>query len=210
MIVSSLHFSHFCQLHFGSHLSLLPLVTSRPEVLEQWPRLRPLPCRRARRQFVRSPSASRECRRRTLKPAKTRARPSTSARTPLACARCATSFRARRTRSCSRRCATERSSTPTLRRASRRPSRIGRSRTARRTSRTGSSRRRVSPPRSTTHFSSFDDGQPMEAFGASQLIQSEPDASILPVGRTSRDVGSARLHRVESGEPGVHRPRWAA
>ena len=31
-------------------------------------------------------------------------------------------------------------------------------------------------------FLSFDDGQPMEAFGASQLIQSEPDASSFPSG----------------------------
>ena len=54
-------------------------------------------------------------------------------------------------------------------------------------------------------FLSFDDGQPMEAFGASQLIQSEPDASSFPSRRTARDVGSARLHGVESGEPGVHR-----
>jgi glutamine synthetase len=31
-------------------------------------------------------------------------------------------------------------------------------------------------------FLSFDDGQPLEAFGASQLIQSEPDASSFPSG----------------------------
>jgi len=31
-------------------------------------------------------------------------------------------------------------------------------------------------------FLSFDDGQPMEAFGAAQLIQSEPDASSFPSG----------------------------
>jgi glutamine synthetase len=31
-------------------------------------------------------------------------------------------------------------------------------------------------------FLSFDDGQPMESFGASQLIQSEPDASSFPSG----------------------------
>jgi glutamine synthetase len=31
-------------------------------------------------------------------------------------------------------------------------------------------------------FLSFDDGQPMEAFGSSQLIQSEPDASSFPSG----------------------------
>ncbi len=31
-------------------------------------------------------------------------------------------------------------------------------------------------------FLSFDDGQPMETFGASQLIQSEPDASSFPSG----------------------------
>src|SRR5437588_3253035 len=31
-------------------------------------------------------------------------------------------------------------------------------------------------------FLSFEDGQPMEAFGASQLIQSEPDASSFPSG----------------------------
>src|SRR3954454_19420288 len=31
-------------------------------------------------------------------------------------------------------------------------------------------------------FLSFDEGQPMEAFGASQLIQSEPDASAFPSG----------------------------
>ena len=55
-------------------------------------------------------------------------------------------------------------------------------------------------------FLSFDDKrQPMESFAGAQLIQSEPDASSFPIRRTSRDVGSARLHRVEPGAPGVHR-----
>ena len=43
------------------------------------------------------------------------------------------------------------------------------------------------------------------AFSGAQLIQSEPDASSFPSRRPARDVGSARLHGVESGEPGVHR-----
>ena len=54
-------------------------------------------------------------------------------------------------------------------------------------------------------FLSFDDGQPMESFGASQLIQSEPDASSFPSGGL-RATWEARGYTAwNPGEPGVHR-----
>ena len=55
-------------------------------------------------------------------------------------------------------------------------------------------------------FLTFDEQrQPMEKFSGAQLIQSEPDASQLPLRRPPRHVGGARLHGLESGQPGVHR-----
>ena len=54
-------------------------------------------------------------------------------------------------------------------------------------------------------FLSFDDGQPMEAFGGVAAHSERARRVELPVGRPARDLGSARLHGVEPGEPGVHR-----
>ena len=55
-------------------------------------------------------------------------------------------------------------------------------------------------------FLSFDENQ--HADGVVLGVAADPERAgrvELPVGRPARDVGSARLHGVESGEPGVHR-----
>ncbi len=131
--------------------------------------------------------------------------PSTSASTPLACARCATSCRATPTPSSSTPSGTARSSIPTS------PPRVAQA------------IKEWAIAHGATHFThwfqpqtgltaekhdaflSFDDGQPI---GSVRRVAAHPERAgrvELPVGRTARDVGSARLHGVESGEPGVHR-----
>ena len=58
-------------------------------------------------------------------------------------------------------------------------------------------------------FLSFDDGQPMEAFGASQLIQSEPDASSFPSGGL-RATWEARGYTAWNPASPVFIAEWAA
>ena len=79
---------------------------------------------------------------------------------------------------------------------------------ARRTSRTGSSRRPASRPRSTTPSSRSTTAQPMEAFGASQLIQSEPDASSFPSGGL-RATWEARGYTAWNPASPVFIAEWA-
>ena len=55
------------------------------------------------------------------------------------------------------------------------------------------------PRRSTTNE------QPIEQFTGGAAHPERARRVELPVGRPARDVGSARLHGVEPGEPGVHR-----
>src|SRR5436305_1728313 len=57
-------------------------------------------------------------------------------------------------------------------------------------------------------FLSFDDGQPMEAFGASQLIQSEPDASSFPSGGL-RATWEARGYTAWNPASPVFIAEWA-
>src|SRR3954454_6522012 len=57
-------------------------------------------------------------------------------------------------------------------------------------------------------FLSFDDGQPMEAFGASQLIQSEPDASSFPSGGL-RATWEARGYSAWNPASPVFIAEWA-
>ena len=124
---------------------------------------------------ARTPSRSRERRRAS-------ARRSTSASTPSACARCATSCRATSTPSSSTRVAHGKKLDLDI------------------APRVAQAIKEWAISHGATHFThwfqpqtgltaekhdaflSFDDGQPMEAFGASQLIQSEPDASSFPSG----------------------------
>ena len=55
-------------------------------------------------------------------------------------------------------------------------------------------------------FLTFDDDrQPMESFTAIAAHPERARCVELPVRWPARHVGSARLHGVESGEPGVHR-----
>ena len=57
-------------------------------------------------------------------------------------------------------------------------------------------------------FLSFDDGQPMESFGASQLIQSEPDASSFPSGGL-RATWEARGYTAWNPASPVFIAEWA-
>src|SRR5438105_898640 len=57
-------------------------------------------------------------------------------------------------------------------------------------------------------FLSFDDGQPMESFGASQLIQSEPDASSFPSGGL-RSTWEARGYTAWNPASPVFIAEWA-
>ncbi len=57
-------------------------------------------------------------------------------------------------------------------------------------------------------FLSFDDGQPMETFGASQLIQSEPDASSFPSGGL-RATWEARGYTAWNPASPVFIAEWA-
>jgi glutamine synthetase len=57
-------------------------------------------------------------------------------------------------------------------------------------------------------FLSFDDGQPMEVFGASQLIQSEPDASSFPSGGL-RATWEARGYTAWNPASPVFIAEWA-
>src|SRR5579872_5510708 len=57
-------------------------------------------------------------------------------------------------------------------------------------------------------FLSFDDGQPMEAFGAAQLIQSEPDASSFPSGGL-RATWEARGYTAWNPASPVFIAEWA-
>jgi glutamine synthetase len=57
-------------------------------------------------------------------------------------------------------------------------------------------------------FLSFDDGQPLEAFGASQLIQSEPDASSFPSGGL-RATWEARGYTAWNPASPVFIAEWA-
>jgi glutamine synthetase len=57
-------------------------------------------------------------------------------------------------------------------------------------------------------FLSFDDGQPMEMFGASQLIQSEPDASSFPSGGL-RSTWEARGYTAWNPASPVFIAEWA-
>src|SRR5438046_725622 len=57
-------------------------------------------------------------------------------------------------------------------------------------------------------FLSFDDGEPMESFGASQLIQSEPDASSFPSGGL-RATWEARGYTAWNPESPVAIAEWA-
>jgi len=57
-------------------------------------------------------------------------------------------------------------------------------------------------------FLSFDDGQPMESFGASQLIQSEPDASSFPSGGL-RATWAARGYTAWNPASPVFIAEWA-
>src|SRR5437763_15524613 len=57
-------------------------------------------------------------------------------------------------------------------------------------------------------FLSFDDGQPMEMFGASQLIQSEPDASSFPSGGL-RATWEARGYTAWNPASPVFLAKWA-
>src|SRR5207244_10054728 len=57
-------------------------------------------------------------------------------------------------------------------------------------------------------FLSFDDGQPMEMFGASQLIQSEPDASSFPSGGL-RATWEARGYTAWNPASPVFIAEWA-
>ena len=57
-------------------------------------------------------------------------------------------------------------------------------------------------------FLSFDDGEPMESFGASQLIQSEPDASSFPSGGL-RSTWEARGYTAWNPASPVFIAEWA-
>ena len=57
-------------------------------------------------------------------------------------------------------------------------------------------------------FLSFEDGQPMEAFGAAQLIQSEPDASSFPSGGL-RATWEARGYTAWNPASPVFIAEWA-
>src|ERR1051325_9572261 len=57
-------------------------------------------------------------------------------------------------------------------------------------------------------FLSFEDGKPMEVFGASQLIQSEPDASSFPSGGL-RATGEARGYTAWNPASPVFIAEWA-
>ena len=55
-------------------------------------------------------------------------------------------------------------------------------------------------------FLTFDDERPADRAVHRRAAHPERARRVeLPVGRPARDLGSARLHGVESGEPGVHR-----
>ena len=48
------------------------------------------------------------------------------------------------------------------------------------------------------------DGTTLAEFAGKTLIQGEPDALQLPVGRSAQHVRGARLHRLGRHQPGLH------